>query len=163
MTGVTPAQLIAFCESIYEIEMGATWTNLEQASVTNAEDAAETGQRWALVSAANPLAQKLGDAENRARHAALQTAIDAAGCRCWPGRGRAADFSWVEDCWLVLAPMTQVDAWARAFEQHAVYLPPQLGQAAGLRIYSPPTDANRPPFMGNLRLEWVGCDPPFAT
>ncbi len=105
----------------------------------------------------------LEENENHARHAALRCAIDACGAFCCAGRGRAADFSWVEDCWLVRAPLAQVDAWARAFEQHAVYLPEQHGHPAGLRIYSAPEDGERPPSMGNLRLEWVGCDPPFAT
>jgi hypothetical protein len=163
MPGITPTQLIAFCGSVYEAELDGTWTSLEAFAPGNAQAGRKTAQLWALISACNPHAMPLSEAENQARHAALRRAIDAAGAPCHPGRGRAADFSWVEDSWLVHASPAQVDSWACACGQHAVYLPAQDGKAAGLRIYSQPVDGERPPSMGNLRLEWVGCDPPYAT
>ncbi|MBK8070427.1 MAG: DUF3293 domain-containing protein [Rhodanobacteraceae bacterium] len=163
MSGITPGQLLAFCHSIYEVKRGLGWEVLDAAPPAESGVPEDSTQRWALISACNPLSALLHADVNRARHDRLHTVISAAGATCFPGRGRAPDSSWSEDSWLVHAPLPLVDAWATAFDQHAVYLPPQQGQAAGLRIYSPPADGQRPPFMGNLRLEWVGCDPPFAT
>lgn len=150
---IDSALLRAYAAAVYESLVDGDWRAIDSVD----------GDDWAVLSACNPWSQVLPDAENARLHAQLAELALAAGCAPIPARGRAADWSWVESSWLLRAPLAQVDAWARSFRQHAVYLPAQHGKPAGLRIYSPPVDGNRPPSVGNLRLEWVGCDPPSAT
>jgi hypothetical protein len=145
--------LRAYAAAVYESLVDGDWRAIDSVD----------GGDWAVLSACNPWSQVLTDAENARLHAELAALARAAGYAAIPARGRAADSSWVEPSWLLRAPLAQLDAWARRFRQHAAFRPPHHGAPAGLRVYSPPADGNRPPAMGNLRLEWVGCDPPSAT
>lgn len=150
---IDTALLRAYAAAVYESLLDGDWRAIDSVD----------GDDWAVLSACNPWSQVLPDAENARLHAELAELALAAGCAPIPARGRAADSSWVESSWLLRAPLAQLDAWARRFRQHAAFRPPQRDCPARLRIYSPPTDGNHPPSVGNLRLEWVGCDPPSAT
>lgn len=147
-------QLDAYVGAIYEVAVGDRWIDAQTFDV-DSDDFAAT-----LISACNPWSQPLADVDNRRRHAELQRQIEVDGCRWWPARGRSADGSWIETGFLVLAPAATVDAWARQWQQHAVWIVSQLSRTLILRLYSPFAGANPPQQLANMRLEWVGCDPP---
>ena len=147
-------QLDAYVGAIYEVAIGDRWIDAQTFDV-DSDDLAAT-----LISACNPWSQPLADVDNRRRHAELQRQIEVDGCRWWPARGRSADGSWIETGFLVLAPAATVDAWARQWQQHAVWIVSQLSRTPILRLYSPFAGANPPQQLANMRLEWVGCDPP---
>jgi hypothetical protein len=76
-----------------------------------------------------------------------------------PARGRAADFSWLEPGFLVEAELHLVDTWARAFEQHAIWLPATATSPAIMRIYAADPGAALSLHLPHVRLEWVGFGP----
>ncbi len=148
-------QLAAYVSAIYEVEVDGRW--IAASTLTSASQATPA----ALISASNPYSQVLPDSENCERHAHFRSRIAAAGCECRPARGRAADFSWTEDGWLVWAPSDLVDQWARAYQQHAVFLQPaRPNDRATLRLYSEPAAGLRIPRLGEFELDWSGCDLP---
>jgi hypothetical protein len=81
------------------------------------EVARDTGRRWALVTAMNPMAQPLPDDENRRRNRAMAAMLHE------PLRsvGRARDGSWEEEGFAVPFDRRAIDA-AQAFAQAAIYL-----------------------------------------
>lgn len=149
MIPVSADQLRAYARAVYEVELDGDWI---EASVLGL-----AGNPWpaALISACNPFSQRLPEAENAMRQQQLQQQIEAGGWRCWPARGRATDSSWVEPGFLVLAPLAQVDAWGRAFGQHAVWVQSAVGSPASLRVYSPYAGARKPSQELGMRVDWV--------
>lgn len=158
MTVLRKAQLEAYVSAVYEVEVDGRWIDALALAIPDSELPA------ALISASNPYSQLLPDSENSERHQHLRSRIAAFGCACHAARGRDADSSWIEDSWLVWAPLNLVDQWARAYQQHAVYLlPAQPGDRASLRIYSEPADGLRIAHLGEFELDWSGCDLPSGN
>lgn len=149
-------QLDAYVHAVYEVQHAAHWIEATAFVVEHGAFPAT------LISAWNPWSQPLAQTENDRRHIELQRQIEASGCRWWPARGRAVDGSWVEPGFLVLAHQALVDTWARVWQQHAVWVLSELSLTPVLRLYSPFAGADPPRQLANLRLEWVGCDPPAS-
>lgn len=156
MIPLSPEQLAAYANAVYEVETDGGWVDASAFAV----DA--DGLPATLISACNPWSQRLSDAENAARHQALQRQIEADGCRWWPARGRSPDHDWVEPGFLVWAAEATVDAWARGWQQHAVLVLPDRPDQPTLRIYSPFAGTSPPSRLANVRVEWVGCGPPAS-
>jgi hypothetical protein len=148
---ITPATLDAFASALYEVRIEGRWIDAldEQAPQPDLLP-------LAILTAANPGARLLDEAENRLRNQSLQRRVDAAGWRQWPARGRAPDTSWVEDSLLVEAPVAAIDELARAFGQLAVWLRRPAAARPSLRLYTlAPADfdvRSIPRFL----CEWVG-------
>lgn len=149
MTAINEDQLVAYAGAVYEVEIDGRWIEASTLPLAGAAEAA------ALISACNPYSEVLTDNENSQRHQRLQQDIDTSGCRWWAARGRSADRSWVEPGFLVLAPLARIDAWARAFAQHAVWLAPHAGAPASLRIYSAFDGEHPPAQSGGMGIAWV--------
>lgn len=76
--------------------------------------------RAALLTACNPLSEKLSDAENGRRMRALCGGLDAAGRRWLEAEGRAADGRWAEPGVLLLDPAAgEALALCQQWQQHA--------------------------------------------
>ncbi|HWS26724.1 MAG TPA: DUF3293 domain-containing protein [Xanthomonadales bacterium] len=149
MTNLSQDQLAEYARAVYEVEVDGRWI---EASTLPLIDASGT---CALISACNPYSQLLPEFENSQRHQRLRDEIAASGYRCWPARGRSADSAWVEPGFLVLAPLAQIDAWARAFEQHAVWLASGSGHSPSLRVYSRFDGEHPPAQSGGMGITWV--------
>lgn len=149
MIKLSHVQLAEYVRAVYEVEVDGRWIAASTLALTEDAPAA------ALISACNPYSEILPDIENSERHRQLQQSIVNHGCRWWPARGRSADGSWVEPGFLVLAPLDRIDAWARAFAQHAVWLPPHAGTQASLRVYSGFAGEHPPAQSGGLGIVWV--------
>lgn len=93
------------------------------------------GLGWAWLTAVNPAAESLPEAENAARLAALRTVLAGAGIECWPGESEADDGSWPTEPGVVLVNVSLAAALAIAAD---------FGQAAILW-----SDNGNP-----ARLEW---------
>lgn len=141
-------QLSEYTQAIYEVDIDGGWVDASKLPLDGNTLPA------ALISACNPHSQLLPECENVHRHEHLQREIETGGYRWWPARGRSADAAWVEPGFLVLAPLAQIDAWARAFGQHAVWLAPRSGCAASLRVYSRFDGARPPARLGGMDIEW---------
>ncbi len=152
---VVSAELIlAYANACYEIEHEGRWISAEQFALKPLP-----GQPWSLISACNPRSQPLPDALNEARQQQLRERIEAAGVVWRPARGRAADFSWLEPGFLVAAELPLVDRWARAFEQHAIWLPATATAPAIMRIYAADPGPEHRLQLPHVRFEWVGFGP----
>ena len=95
----------AFRHSVYAIDtqVGRLHVSLQRGSPQLARWLADAGVRGgALLSACNPGAQPLTDADNRARGARLQQWLREQDHRWVPAEGGAADRSWVEPSVFVL-------------------------------------------------------------
>lgn len=149
MTALRKEQLDAYVAAVYEVEIDGRWIDATALSLAGSPPPA------ALISACNPHSQLLPECENVQRHEHLQREIETGGYRWWPARGRSADAAWVEPGFLVLAPLAQVDFWARAFGQHAVWLAPRPGCAASLRVYAAFAGAEPPAQCEGMDVEWV--------
>ncbi|MGE4069760.1 MAG: DUF3293 domain-containing protein [Lysobacterales bacterium] len=151
---VTAELILAYANACYEIEHEGRWISAEQLTRKQTR-----GLPWSLISACNPRSQQLPDALNEARQQQLRDWIDAAGAPWQPARGRAADFSWLEPGFLVAAELHRVDNWARAFEQHAIWLPATATTPAIMRIYAADPGPEHRLQLPHVRLEWVGFGP----
>lgn len=147
-------QILAYAEAIYEIEQDGHWISAEQYTRQQSDTLPQS-----LISACNPYSLRLPDALNEARQRQLRDRIEAAGVRWHPARGRAADFSWLEPGFLVAAALPLVDSWARAFEQHAIWLPATATSPAMMRLYATDPGAARSLRFPHVHLEWVGFGP----
>jgi hypothetical protein len=153
-TALDAAQIQAYAEAHYEIELEGRWI-----------DAAELAQNTvgalplSLISACNPRSQRLADAANSARQQQLRAQIEDSGVRWWSARGRSSDFGWLEPGFLVEAELGLVDRWARTFDQHAVWLPARPDSPAIMRIYSNADGTLDNLDLPHVRLEWVGFGP----
>jgi hypothetical protein len=156
MVPLTAAQIADYANAIYEVERDDGWVDASSFGCHRDELAAT------LISACNPWSQPLSDTENARRHQGLRRQIESSRCHWLAARGRSPDSSWVEPGFLVQAPMDLVDAWARAWQQHAVLVLGGPGQAPTLRLYSPFAGARPPQQLANMHLEWVGCAPPAS-
>lgn len=142
-------QLVEYARAVYEVEVDGSWIAASTLQLADAVDPA------ALISACNPYSELLTDVENSARHQRLRDEIVASGCRWWPGRGRSTDATWEEPGFLVTAPLAQIDAWARAFGQHAVWLASGVSRPPGLRVYSAFAGERPPAQTGGMDIAWV--------
>lgn len=156
MIALTSEQLVAYADAVYEVLIDGRWVAAETLC------ASAPAACRALISACNPYSQPLADDENAIRHHRLQAEIEEDGWRWWPARGRSSDHSWVEPGFLVQAPIAVVDRWAQAYGQHAIWYLHSRQSTATLRIYSRFQGDQAPLRLANLRLEWVGCDPPAS-
>lgn len=78
-------------------------TRIDQSSTALAHCLQRHGaQRAVLISARNPQARELPEADNLRLDAELQALLDERGWRGLPAEGAAADRSWVEPCTLIL-------------------------------------------------------------
>ncbi|MCC6594511.1 MAG: DUF3293 domain-containing protein [Xanthomonadales bacterium] len=142
--------LHAYANAHYEFCRDGRWIDCRLAQ------ASSTAVVPALLSACNPASRELDARANRIRHQALCAELRAAHIAHWPARGRAPDASWIEASVLLHARLAIVDALARRYRQNAVWLP---GPPPVLRLYVDPASA-LPAVVANVRLQWVGCDPP---
>lgn len=149
MTALSKDQLDAYAAAVYEVEIDGRW--IEACALPLAGEATPA----ALISACNPYSQILPESENAQRHLRLQSEIETGGYRWWPARGRSSDAWWVEPGFLVLAALAQIDTWARAYGQHAVWLPPDAGCAARLRVYTAFAGAEPPAHWQGMGIDWV--------
>ena len=94
-----------------------------------------SGLGWAWLTAMNPGAERLREAENVARLAALREVLGRTGIECWPGEAVADDGSWPAESGIVLVNVS-LDA--------ALAIAADFGQAAILW-----SDGGNP-----ARLEW---------
>ena len=86
-------------------------------------DARLAGDRgWAWLTAVNPVAERLGDAENAARLAALRALLASTAIECWPGEAVADDGSWPAEPGVILVNVSLDSALAIAadFGQAAI-------------------------------------------
>lgn len=88
---------------------------------------------WAFVSASNPHATPLSDAENAERFAGLLRAVEDEGFAYFPGEGVGDDGSWPPEASLLVLGIGEAAAvaLARRFEQEAIVVG-ELGAAARL-------------------------------
>jgi hypothetical protein len=154
---ITIEQIAAYAAAIYEVQVDKAWISVEQWPRAHS-----SALDRCVISACNPHSQRLSDAENKARHQHLQVLIEAAQLRWWPARGRSPDANWVEPGFLLEAPLSLVDHWARQYGQHAVWLPQGSEPKATMRIYAPFSESICPVEFANVRLEWVGFAPSIA-
>lgn len=130
----------AFRHSVYAIDtqVGRLHVSLQRGSPQLARWLADAGVRGgALLSACNPGAQPLTDADNRARGARLQQWLREQDHRWVPAEGGAADRSWVEPSVFVLGlDAAEAEDCARCFGQLA-WLQVDAGGAATLRYVTP--------------------------
>lgn len=141
--------LAAYVSAVYEVEVQGRWIDAATLPLPGSADPA------ALISAWNPYSQILPERENAERHRQLQDAVIASGCRWWPARGGSADGAWTEPGFLVQATLAQIDGWAQAFGQHAVWMAPSSTAPASLRIYSAYAGTQAPAELGPMRIAWV--------
>jgi hypothetical protein len=148
---ITPATLEAFASALYEVRIEGRWLD-----ALHGQAPQPAALPLAILTAANPGARLLDEAENRLRNQSLQRRVEAAGWRNWPARGRSPDSSWVEDSLLIEAPLVAIDELARAFGQLAVWLRRPAAVRPSLRLYAlAPADFDArsiPRFV----CEWVG-------
>lgn len=80
----------------------------------------EGAVRAALISACNPLSERLSDAENGRRTQALRHGLEASGRRWLEAEGRSADGRWSEPGVLMLDPADgEALALCQRWQQHA--------------------------------------------
>jgi hypothetical protein len=103
----------------------------ERCAVIDAELRARGLDTWAYLTAANPHAARLAEAENAARHAALVRALAA--WPCCDGESVADDGAWPPERSLLALGISEADALriARGFEQEAI-VAGALGEPARL-------------------------------
>ncbi len=108
-----------------EIRVGETCAALD------AELRARGAADWAFVTASNPHATRLSDAENSGRHAELAHALAA--YTCFEGEGAGDDPAWPPECSLLVLGIREDEALriARRFAQEAI-VAGALGQPARL-------------------------------
>lgn len=148
---LSPATLEAFVSAVYEVRPDSHWLDALSEQAPQPERLP-----LAILTAANPGARLLDDAENRQRNQSLQRQVETAGWRHCPARGRSPDASWIEDSLLVEAPLAAIDELAQAFGQLAVWLRRPGAERPSLRLYSlapADFDAGRIP---RFDCEWVG-------
>lgn len=71
-------------------------------------------ERWAWLTAANPMAQRLSPAENARRHRVLRADIRAAQCLAMEGEARADAGDWPDEAGLLVFGISSADARALA-------------------------------------------------
>jgi len=103
----------------------------EVCAVLDAELRARGLSTWAYVTAANPHAVQLADAENAARHAKLARALEP--WHCCEGESMADDGAWPAERSLLVLGIAESEAAriAREFDQEAI-VAGALGQPARL-------------------------------
>lgn len=109
------------------------------------------GERYALVTAWNPVSQPQSRESNERADAALRERLDAAGVARVAAWAEAPDGTWYEPGWLVHGlPLATLDAIAREFGQAAT-LSWVHGEPVHLRMMLPrPTDG-----AGLRWVDWV--------
>ena len=109
--------LAAYLATVVTATAGAVWSG------AGAVDGLPLGDCW-VITGHNPFSARVSDAENHAANVRLAAAIAADGAEAVPVDGCAADHSWCEPGFAVPAdvPVDVVCAWARSFDQHAVFL-----------------------------------------
>lgn len=151
---IAAEQIRAYAEAVYEVEDDGCW--IEAAIWTH-----PNVSKWprSIISACNPGSQPLSEAANQSRHTQLQSVIQQTEVCWWPARGRSLDFSWLEPSFLVEAPLTLVDSWARRYGQHAIWMLSGPQAKATIRIYAPHPVARLDLDLPHVQLEWVGFGP----
>jgi hypothetical protein len=148
---LSPATLEAFASALYEVRIEGRWLDALHEHAPQPERLP-----LAILTAANPGARRLDEAENQLRNQSLKRRIGAAGWRHWPARGRSPDWSWIEDSLLIEAPLAVIDGFADDFGQLAVWLRGPAAARPCLRLYAlapADFDAGRIP---RFHCEWVG-------
>jgi hypothetical protein len=115
----------AYRRTSYVASVGTQKLELRIGASTPALDAllrARGVSCWAFVSASNPHATRLSDAENAARFAALVRAVESGGFAYFPGQGVGDDGSWPPEESLLVLGMSEAAAvaLARRFAQEAI-------------------------------------------
>jgi hypothetical protein len=79
------------------------------------------GRAFAVITAYNPRSERLSDAENRARHQALEATVEARGLEHAPSCSTSPKGAWREDGVVVFdLSLGEALELGRQFEQHAV-------------------------------------------
>ena len=109
--------LTAYVETVVTGTAGLVWSG------AGAAPELPLGDCW-VITGHNPFSARMTDAENHAANVRLAAAIAGAGVEAVPVDGCAVDHSWCEPGFAVPAevPVEIVCGWARAFDQHAVFL-----------------------------------------
>ncbi len=74
-----------------------------------------------IITAWNPMDEKLSNEENIKRNAILKNRIGRSGSVCQPITGASKDLTHQEPSFLTNAPLIQVIEWAKAFDQRAIF------------------------------------------
>ena len=77
--------------------------------------------KFFIITACNPMDQKLPLAENQQRNHALEKRILQAGHLCLPIVGASPDFTHQEASWITNGPKDQILSWAREYNQRAIF------------------------------------------
>ena len=67
-------------------------------------------ERWAFITAFNPLPQQLTDVQNQARHQELVGVLEEAGLSFYPGEGRGDSGSWPPERSVLILGISRQDA-----------------------------------------------------
>lgn len=151
---ITADLLHVYAATIYEVQIEGAWIN-----AATWQPAVDGQHPRSMISACNPWSQSFTEADNQRRYSHLLHQIQFSGMRWWPARGRSPDDRWLEPSFLVEGPLAVVDHWARAYGQHAIWLPPQSGALASIRLYAEPPVPELALDLPHVQLEWVGCGP----
>ncbi|MBF0463277.1 MAG: DUF3293 domain-containing protein [Magnetococcales bacterium] len=121
---IDKATLQAYLETDYRVEgqpaftLRVGTTSLELAAAHRAQQVASS----AFISACNPFSQRLDEAANAARHAALERQVGQSGLVCLPGIGQHPANSWPGEASLLVFGVT-LDAaktLGNQWEQNAI-------------------------------------------
>lgn len=112
-------------------------------------DDAVAGRPWAVITAFNPNARQLDDADNAARHRRLLAAVDRLGLEAYPAVNRDPRGDWPDETALLIvdAGLDVLDALAAEFGQAAI-VTAGTGRAARLRLYGSRWPLTLPEWAG---------------
>ena len=77
--------------------------------------------KFFIITACNPMDQKLPLAENQQRNHALEKRILQAGHLCLPIVGASPDFTHQEASWITNGPKECILSWAQEYNQRAIF------------------------------------------
>jgi len=103
-----------------------------------------------IITAYNPMDNKLSEIENRLRNQKLKEEIRLSGFNCFPVTGVSTDLTHQEPSFFTNASSKRSLAWGRAFEQRAIF-----GIKQDKLSIIPCLQGGDPIYIGSFQQCWV--------